>query len=183
MKKKNTFLVVALLIAVLVLGVGYAATTKKLQVNGIATGVQSDENFNVRFSAVAPGDGEGYDAEGVTVEIDAADTTQRTATMTVQLSKVGSQAAATFTFINDSADGIGANFDASNVTITTADGQEFSSEYFTIDTDLGGMNTTLDPQQEISFTVYVTLDKAVIGDENHEEQFFINLEGFTPVAV
>lgn len=176
MKKKNTFIVVTLLIAVLVLGVGYAAATQNLLINGTATGTQSDENFNVIFSAATP------DSANATAEIDASDSTSRTATMTVQLSKVGDKGSATFTVKNASAAGVSAQLAAGNLTITDDKGATYSSDYFDIVTTWPSTEVTLAPNETQEFTVTVTLKKGVVGETDQVENFKINLTGFTAVA-
>lgn len=182
MKKKNTFLGVALLIAVLVLGVGYAATTQVLRVTGTATGVESAANFNVVFSAAQAGDAFGDSATGVVASIDtASDSTSRTAAVSVELGEVGSMGAATFTVANQSADGIAAKFDSKNIKVQTADGNDYTSDYFTVTTNFADGELTLQPGDETTFTVYVELTKAVVG-ENHSEQFYVVLDGFTSAA-
>ena len=89
MKKRNTYVGLILLVAVLMLGIGYAATAQVLKVTGTATGVYSQENFNVVFESAKAGDYDGNNAEGVTASIDTAnDETSRTAVMTVELGKL-----------------------------------------------------------------------------------------------
>lgn len=182
MKKKNTFLGVALLIAVLVLGIGYAATTQTLKVSGTATGVESEENFNVIFTAAKAGDAYGDDATGVTAGIDTVnDSTSRTAVVTAELGTVGSSAAATFTITNSSANGIAAKFDSKNIRVQNAEGLDFVSDYFLVTTDFVEGEITLQPGESTTFTVYVDLQKAIVG-ENHSEQFYVVLDGFTSAA-
>lgn len=50
MKKKKSFVALALVVAVLVLGVGYALTTIDLKVNGDITVSPDDSNFDVNFT-------------------------------------------------------------------------------------------------------------------------------------
>lgn len=185
MKKKNTFLGVALLIAVLAVGIAFAATTQTLKISGTASGVESPENFNVVFATATPGDSFGDGADGVTVEIDTVnDSTSRSAKMTFTgLKTVGDQKMATFTVRNDSAEGVAAKFNSANFVIETADGQEFTSDYFTITTDLVEGEQTLNPGETLEFTVYVELSKAIVGEDTHTEQFFISLKDFTSAAV
>lgn len=54
MKNKKTFIGVALLLAVLMLGIGYAVLSNiTLNITGSATSVPSQENFEVRFTETA----------------------------------------------------------------------------------------------------------------------------------
>lgn len=184
MKKKNTFLGVALLIAVLMLGIGYAATAQVLKVTGTATGVYSQENFNVVFESAKAGDYDGNNAEGVTASIDTAnDETSRTAVMTVELGKLNSIGSANFVIKNDSAAGIAATINANNVRITDETGNELPTEYFLITTDFPSGETILAVGETIDFTVNVQLIKAVVNEEESvQQQFRVNLEGFLPTA-
>ena len=50
MKKKKSFIALALVVAVLVLGVGYALTVIDLKVNGDITVSPDDSNFDVNFT-------------------------------------------------------------------------------------------------------------------------------------
>ena len=50
MKKKKSFVALALVVAVLVLGVGYALTTIDLKVNDDITVSPDDSNFDVNFT-------------------------------------------------------------------------------------------------------------------------------------
>ena len=50
MKNKKTFVGIALLILVLVLGIGYAAISKNLTIDGSATVTATNDNFKVAFT-------------------------------------------------------------------------------------------------------------------------------------
>lgn len=177
MKKKNTFLGVALLIAVLVLGIGYALTINGLKVTGTATATEDGSNFNVIFSAADTDD------DTVNAEIDANDELKRTAIMDVTLGKVGESVSAWFTIENTSANGITAVVDPSDVTLTSTGGAEFDNTYFDIVYSLGQQEAIeLTPEQPtVDLFVTVTLKKAVIG-EPVENKFFITLDGITAKA-
>ena len=55
MKNKKTFIVLAVLIAVLMLGIGYGAISNiTLNINGSATASPDDKNFTVQFDAATP---------------------------------------------------------------------------------------------------------------------------------
>ena len=181
MKNKSTFLGVALLVAVLMLGIGYAAATQTLKITGTATGVESAENFNVVFTSTAAGDAFGDNADGVTVEIDSTDTTNRTAVMTVELGKVGSVASASFEVANQSQAGIAAIINADNVRVTNAEGYDYTSDYFEVTTTWPEGTSNLAVGDTVSFEVNVKLKKAVIGD-SQTEQFFVVIDGVTSAA-
>lgn len=164
MKKKNTFLGVALLIAVLVLGIGYALTTGPLTIEGTATANQSATSFNVKFTN-ATADEEITDSESnVLASSSAQVTSDSVATMTVDLTNVGDSQTVTFEVTNDSQAGLKAVIDPANVKIykhgTTED---FSSEYFTVTQSITD-SVEIASQDKTTFTVTVELKKAVIGD-------------------
>ena len=125
MKKKNTMLGVLLLLAVVVLGVGYAAATGTWVVNGTATAQAGD--FDVAFTSV--------DNEDIASVVD-----DTTAEMTVSLKELTDTAEATFTITNKSAEGIGATIPGVTVKFKDAEGNytiaEDASEYFTVATEL-----------------------------------------------
>ena len=99
MKKKRTFLGVALLIAVLVLGVGYAAITKNLSISGTASATTNNENFKVKFEGTPVTDK--TNAPSSTVE--ATVTNDLTATINVSgLTTTNDTVTATYTIKNES---------------------------------------------------------------------------------
>lgn len=177
MKKKNTFLGVALLIAVLMLGIGYALTIDGLKITGTATAVEDGSNFSVKFTAAET------DYENVNAELDSTDPDGKTAIMEVTLGTVGDSASAYFTIENTSASGIAAVIDPSNITITGPGGAEYDATYFDITYDFGQTDeielNAQKPSEQLLVTV--TLNKAVIGADV-ENQFFITLDGITAKA-
>lgn len=179
MKKKNTLLGVALLVAVLMLGIGYAIDAVDLTINGTATAQEGDASFVVKLT----------DAKVDTTQTDTSKATANvatnglSATMDVTLTNVGDSQTATFTVTNDSLKGLGAKLTAANVTVT---GAAETSNYFTITHDVkdaelaseGGTTT---------FTVTVTLDKAYVGTAEDAassvtENFTIVLNGIEAYA-
>ncbi len=106
MKNKRAFIVTVLIIAVLLLGIGYAAVANKtLTISGTAKVSPDDSNFNVKFTgtpatAKVAGTNVPEDAE-VTATI----TDDTTATIGVTgLTAKGQKVTATYTILNDSAD-------------------------------------------------------------------------------
>ena len=163
MKKKRTFLVVALLVAVLSLAVGYAAITKNLAVTGSASATTQDDNFKVRFTGTPTT----TDGSKVTATI----TNELAATINVTgLTTTGDTVTATYTIENYSAE-LGANLEVGSIT-------NGNSEYFEVTATLGadsiaaGANTTLTvtvkllktpvENQTASITVPVTADATAI---------------------
>ena len=177
MKKKNTFLGVALLIAVLVLGIGYALTINGLNVTGTATATEDGSNFKVIFTAADTDD------DTVNAEIDASDPEKKTAIMDVTLGKVGDSVSAWYTIENTSANGITAVLDPSKVTLTSTGGAEFDNTYFDVTYSLGQDEPIeLTPEQpSTDLFVTVTLKKAVIGADV-ENKFFITIDDITAKA-
>ena len=151
MKKNKTLLGVALLIAVLMLGVGYALGTKPLSLTGSATATPTDANFVVEFSSASASHG---------ADVAAVDTTDKTkATFTVtSLTAVGDTAVGTFKIKNLSNAGINAKITAGQLTETDAD------NYFEVTTSLTD-NENVAVNGEATYTVTVKLIKApVTGD-------------------
>jgi len=179
MNKRNTFLGVALLIAVLMLGIGYALTSGPLKINGTATANTATEGFNVYFSGAEAGTA--TTGASSTAEV-TADT--KVAEMTVTLTNVGDSQTATFTVKNDSNAGLKAKLNKDNVHIyKNATGTEvFSSDYFTVTTSWTNTGIEIPSQQEEELTVTVELKKAVADDTPVEEKFYIVLDEFTAVA-
>ncbi|MGN1371725.1 MAG: hypothetical protein ACI4XM_05590 [Candidatus Coprovivens sp.] len=148
MKKKRTFLVVALLVAALTLAVGYSAITKNLEVTGSASATTDDSNFKVRFTGTPATS----DADKVTASI----TSELAATIDVSgLTTTGDTVTATYTIENYSSE-LGAALAVGAITNN-------NSEYFEVTASLGaasiaaGATTTL--------TVTVKLVKTPIVDQ------------------
>lgn len=162
MKKNKTLLGVALLIAVLMLGIGYALDTKELTLTGSATTAPADTNFVVEFS----------DADASN-DSDTATFTGTSATYTVNsLTEVGQTAVGTFKIKNMSNTGINAN-------IAEADVEEIDAgNYFEVTTSLTN-NTNVAVNGEATYTVTVKLIKAPV-DAAATATFNI---GFTAEAV
>lgn len=165
MKKNKTLLGVALLIAVLMLGVGYALQSRPLSLTGTATANPTDANFIVEFSSASA------NHASDTAEIDAADKTKATFTVT-SLTEVGQTAVGTFKIKNMSNAGINANITAGQIA-ETDDGN-----YFEVTSDLTG-NTNVAINGEATYTVTVKLIKAPV-DAAATGTFTV---GFTAQAV
>lgn len=171
MKKRNTFVVVALLLAVVVLGVGYAASTGPWVISGTAKASASTD-FDVDFI------GTPTVTDGVVASI----TNDVSATMEVTLSNVDDSGSATFTLTNNSPVGIGASFTADMVKIYKENGTDewensTSSEYFDIAVDTTGTGTIASNGGTATVKVTVTLKKAAVADIT--ERFVVKVEGIT----
>jgi len=127
MKAKRTFIVLAIVIAVLALGIAYAAVTANLEIRGNATGSFDTANFQVYFSehSAVTGTG-GVVTTGSTADINSEDPTIGTFNFT-GFTTVGQKQSATWTILNDN----DADIDAVNVT-TTIENAGNNTEYFKV---------------------------------------------------
>ena len=145
MKKNKTLLGVALLIAVLMLGVGYALTSIPLTLNGTMNAETNNENFKVEFTKAEKSN-----------DADTATFTGTTATYNVNsLKTVGDEATATFTITNLSKAGINTNITANEAQVTDA------GQYFEVTTQLTN-NTNVAVNGTATYTVTVKLVKAPV---------------------
>lgn len=125
MKNRKTIIITVLLIAILALGIGYAAiNSTTLTISGNAIGSPDDDNFVVKFT------GTPTKSSTSTVK-EASILTDTTASIKVaDLTKKGDKASATYTITNDSAD-LSASLSAS---LTNSDTTNFSVSYYFGDT-------------------------------------------------
>ena len=145
MKNKKTFVGIALLIVVLVLGIAYAAITDTLTITGSAEATASDENFKVVF------DGEPTADTGVTATV----TGLKSATMNVTgLTTAGQTKSATFTIKNNSPE-LKALVKLNTESITNED-------FFEIETVVANPTTPLEVSGTTTATVTVKLIKTPI---------------------
>ena len=152
MKKKKSFVALALVVAVLVLGVGYALTTIELKVNGDITVSPDDSNFDVNFT-----DAKITTTGTLTGKTDTADKGNgKTATLSVKsLKTVGEKVVAEYTITNNSKAGINATL--SNPTATQTD--DDAKDYYTVTATLADANP-IAPNGTKKLTVTVELVKA-----------------------
>ena len=153
MNKKRTILGGAILVAVLMLGIGYAAISNiTLTITGSATANPSQENFVVEFDtdkdSIAISN-----TQLVTAEVKDGDE----ATMTVTgFNAKGNTAYATFTVENNSPDL------TANITLEPiVEGD--TEDYFTIETEID--EPTVFAQTSTNVTVKVTLNKTPVNGE------------------
>lgn len=97
MKNKKTFIGIILLIAVLLVGIGYASVTRVLKITGSATVSPDNDNFIVQFTGTPTKEGNGT----ITAEIDEADATKATISV-AGLTTKDQVATATYTIENAS---------------------------------------------------------------------------------
>lgn len=161
MKARRLAIIAFALVAVLTMGIGYAALSDTLTINGTANLSHSDaeEQFNteVFFSSVA-------NQENCIAAIDGGDNDIATITITEGLAVVGDKATATFVVTNES---------AGSVTLTPAHN---SSTNFDVATDAA--TYTVQAGQTVNVLVTVTLKNTVNANITNES-FSI---GFTAVS-
>ena len=152
MKKKKSFIALALVCAVLVLGVGYALTAIDLKVNGDITISPDDSNFDVNFT-----DASITTAGTLAGKTDTATKGNgKTATLSVKtLKTVGEKVVAEYTITNNSKAGINAILSSPTVTQTNDD----AKDYYTVVATLADTNP-IQPNGTKKLTVTVELVKA-----------------------
>lgn len=152
MNKKRTILGGAILVAVLMLGIGYAAIDAiTLNISGTATANENADNFVVKFDNAT-------DKTTATAGVTAKVTADKTATMDVTgLTAKGDEATATFTIVNESEDlsaQLAVNATATKITNDT-DG------YFSVSAVVNNP-TLLTAKGSTTATVTVTLNKTPV---------------------
>ena len=157
MKKKRTLTVLAAVLAVLMLGVGYAAVANDvLTINGTASATPSDDNFVVQFDQdtdVVKGTG-----------VEAAYTSTTTATFSVTgLTAKGQKTSATYTIENESAD-LSATLKAVVGTMTNGEGgTEDDKSYFKVTTSFA--QPTIASKGKTTLIVEVELLKTPVAED------------------
>ena len=156
MKKKKSFVALALFVAVLVLGVGYALTTIDLKVNGDITVSPDDSNLDVNFTdAKITTTGSLAGQTDVATKGDG-----KTATLSVKsLKTVGEKVVAEYTITNNSKAGINATL--SNPTATQTN--DAAKDYYTVTVTLADTNP-IAPNGTKKLTVTVELVKAPLDE-------------------
>lgn len=151
MKKRKSFVALALLVAVLILGVGYAISTIDLSVNGDVTINPDDSNFKVEFTN-AEVDGTGNTAtigDGLIATLDVK-----------SLKTVGDTVTATYTVTNKSKAGVNATLSSPVVAYT--EGGSANGYYEA--TGVLGTTNAITPDGNTTLTVTVKLVKAPLED-------------------
>lgn len=141
--KKNKILTGILLVAFMVVGVGFAAITKNLEVNGTATANVNDDNFVVEFTSV--------DESGLAT-IDSSDAKKATITISSGFTKAGDTKTVKLTVTNKSETATKLNASLATPTITND-----NETYFTVTASWS--STTVAPQATSELSVVITLIK------------------------
>ena len=165
MSKNSTKVVgLVLLIAVLLVAIGYAAiTTVSLNINGTANATAEQKNFSVIFS----GTPEVSDPEKVTATLNEADAKKISATMNVEgLSAKGDTVTATYTIENTSADlsavlsatTSNTNDEFFKITQNIAKGTVAAGDTTTITVTVELIKTPITQDEETTIGVIITAD-------------------------
>ena len=152
MKNRKTVVVAFLLVAVMLLGVGYAALTDTLDITGSAdvniSDLEKEFEDDIYFSsAIALGDNTTN-----TASVNA-DNNDKASFSAKELVKKDDKAEFVFTIKNDSAHTVSVT-PKLNATLGNT-----NTEYFSIVSDWDGSTKTIAPQSEITYKVTVTLIK------------------------
>lgn len=149
MKQKRTFITLLLVIALLCLGIAYAAMSGiTLTVNGSASSKVTDDNFIVKFTGTPTVSNE--------TNVNAKITDDKTATMDVTgLVSVGDKETATYTITNASVD-----LDAELI----ANINNSNTEYFTVTCDLTDKKL-VEAEGETTITITTELIKVPINED------------------
>ena len=148
MKNRRTLVVAFMLVAVMLLGVGYAALNDTLDITGSADVNRSaaEEAFNedIYFSAAVAND------EGNTASVNA-DNNDKASFTAATLKGAGDKVSFTFTIKNDG------DVDADVTPTLNASLGNTNPTYFDIESDWDGATKTLEAGKTITYTVTVTL--------------------------
>lgn len=165
MKKRKTFVGVALLVAVLMLGIGYAAISNiDLKITGSASATPSDSNFKVKFTGTPETDATNVSSASTNATVTASVTDDLNATIDVSgLTTTGDYVTATYTILNDSPE-LAATLAVGEITkaVKTSAATD-STDYFNVtatlkDTEIAATKTT-------TVTVKVELTKTPVEDK------------------
>jgi len=107
MRERRVFMLLGIVIAVLALGLAYAAVSTNLEIKGNVTGTFDSNNFQVKFSKVSEVTGtKGVNTAGSTATINSTDPTKGTFNFTGFTTK-GQTQSATWTISNENIYGDG----------------------------------------------------------------------------
>lgn len=153
MRSKKSSIGIVILIAVLILGIGYAAiSSKTLNITGNANAVPSDSNFVVKFTGT-PETTKTLETSTVTATI----TNDLNATINVDgLTTTGDKATATYTILNDSPE-LSAALKVGTITNS-------NEEYFKVTADIAAP-TTIEATATTTVTITVELIKTPIDNQ------------------
>ena len=156
MKKKSM-----LIIAILLMSIGFAAISTTLIINGNAKVSENNEDFSVIFTAAS--------IDGKDVYSTAVDETKKTITFTTsELKTLNQTSILTYEVTNNSS-----NYDA-NVTVTCVPKTGTTAKYTSIKNKLENDATVVKAKETLNGTLMVTLDK--VATESVTEEYTCKLE-------
>ena len=156
MKKKSM-----LIIAILLMSIGFAAISTTLIINGNAKVSENNEDFSVIFTAAS--------IDGKDVYATAVDETKKTITFTTsELKTLNQTSILTYEVTNNSS-----NYDA-NVTVTCVPKEGTTAKYTSIKNKLDNDATVVKAKETLNGTLTVTLDK--VATESVTEEYTCKLE-------
>lgn len=160
MKNNKTILGLVLLIAILLLGIGYASITGlTLNIDGTATATADTANFIVKFTDAQKG------TNCTKAEIASTDTTGKTATMEVSgLANANDEATATFEITNESPD-LKAILSVTTSQAVDKVAESGDAAYFDVTTDILNNTTSLEPEGTRTVQVTVKLKETIKDDK------------------
>ena len=156
MKKKSM-----LIIAILLMSIGFAAISTTLVINGNAKVSENSEDFSVIFTAAS--------MDGKDVYTTAVDETKKTITFTTgELKTLNQTSILTYEVTNNSS-----NYDA-NVIVTCVPSTGTTAKYTSIKNKLENDATVVKAKESLNGTLTVTLDK--VATESVTEEYTCKLE-------
>ena len=156
MKKKSM-----LIIAILLMSIGFAAISTTLIINGNANVSENNEDFSVIFTAAS--------IDGKDVYTTAVDETKKTITFTTsELKTLNQTSILTYEITNNSS-----NYDA-NVRVTCVPKEGTTAKYTSIKNKLDNDATVVKAKSSVNGTLTVTLDQ--VSTENVTEEYTCKLE-------
>ena len=156
MKKKSM-----LIVAILLMSIGFAAISTTLIINGNAKVSENNEDFSVIFTAAS--------IDGKDVYSTAVDETKKTITFTTsELKTLNQTSVLTYEVTNNSS-----NYDA-NVTVTCVPKEGTTAKYTSIKNKLDNDATVVKAKESLNGTLTVTLDK--VATESVTEEYTCKLE-------
>ena len=156
MKKKSM-----LIIAILLMSIGFAAVSTTLILNGNAKVSENNEDFSVIFTSAS--------IDGNDVYSTAVDETKKTITFTTgELKTLNQTSILTYEVINNSS-----NYDA-NVTVTCVPKEGTTAKYTSIKNKLENDATVVKAKSSVNGTLTVSLDK--VATESVTEEYTCKLE-------
>ena len=156
MKKKSM-----LIVAILLMSIGFAAISTTLIINGNANVSENNEDFSVIFTAAS--------IDGKDVYSTAVDETKKTITFTTsELKTLNQTSVLTYEVTNNSS-----NYDA-NVSVTCVPKDGTTAKYTSIKNKLDNDATVVKAKESVNGTLTITLDK--ISTEEVSEEYTCKLE-------